>query len=280
MVACLPGEIRTEHANRGRLTYSQPHRSLRRRTRCAVYSTWLDKHEHEWFRLGQNTFPQNPRSQRSRASQIASISSPSAPMAECTRRGGTRAGKTGRSLAKPGLPNTHPLPRLPAKRTGRDGGVYPTWWDGSWHDWFRIFETVFAQRTSITAIARSPDHIDLFAVGRDGSVNTASWNEGWHDWSRVSERGFAQRTPVAALARTANHIDLFAVGLDRGTYSAWWDGEWHEWFRLAERSFEPNAPITAVSREPNHMDLFAVGPDGGAYSTWWDNGWHDWFPIE
>ncbi len=60
---------------------------------------------------------------------------------------------------------------------GNNGGIYSTWWDGSWHDWFRIGpEAANVPNTNtVTALARQPDHIDLFVVGNNGGIYSTWW---------------------------------------------------------------------------------------------------------
>lgn len=78
---------------------------------------------------------------------------------------------------------------------GNDGGIYSTWWDGGWHDWFRIGPEAanFPNGNTVTALARHPDHIDLFVVGHDGGIYSAWWNpnDGWetnHNWFRIGQQ--------------------------------------------------------------------------------------------
>jgi hypothetical protein len=186
---------------------------------------------------------------------------------------------------------------------GNDGRVHNAWWDarvnnGLWNDWFVIPGNLSAPPgATVTALARSPDHMDLFVVGNDTGVSSAWWdanvNNGmWNSWFGIPG-GFSGRpgSVVTALARTPDHMDLFAVGGDGGVYSAWWDanangGLWNDWFRTpGALTARPGAPVDALTRSPEHMDLFAVDINGGIYSAWWDaranNGqWNNWFPLD
>jgi len=89
-------------------------------------------------------------------------------------------------------------------------------------------------RNTVTALARHPDHIDLFVVGHNGGIYSTWWDGSWHDWFRIGPE--AANVPngntVTALARHPDHIDLFVVGHNGGIYSTWWDGSWHDWFRI------------------------------------------------
>lgn len=175
---------------------------------------------------------------------------------------------------------------------GSDYGIYSTWWDIStaatgWANWFSVAGGVAAPGTTITVVARNPDHLDLFVVGSDHGIYSIWWdaNGGWAgSWFRISNLTAAPDTSVAAIARNPNHLDLFVVGADMRIYSIWWDanGGWAaNWFNVSGGVAAPGTSITALTRNPNHIDLFAVGSDHGIYSTWWDakGGWASWFQI-
>ena len=137
--------------------------------------------------------------------------------------------------------------------TGRDGGVYSTFWDinGGWYNkWFRLMDSSFADNFTIppgspvSSLSRYKDHIDLFVVGFDGGVYSTFWdiNGGWYNkWFRLSDTNFSDGFTVPpgsrvwSLSRYSNHIDLFVTGRDGGIYSTFWDinGGWfNRWFRL------------------------------------------------
>jgi hypothetical protein len=74
--------------------------------------------------------------------------------------------------------------------SGRDGGVYSTFWDGSsgWSGrWFRLGDGRFGDGFTIppgarvTAQSRDPNVIDLFVTGRDNRVYSTFWTAagGW-----------------------------------------------------------------------------------------------------
>jgi len=71
---------------------------------------------------------------------------------------------------------THSSRRL---RRRVDHGIYSTWWDASsgWANWFQIAGGVAAPNTSVNALARYPDHLDVFAVGTDLHVDTTWWED-------------------------------------------------------------------------------------------------------
>ena len=159
-----------------------------------------------------------------------------------------------------------------------------------WRPWFNIDPNVhFRQDRPVSAIAREPEHIDLFAIGFDGAVYSTFWQldqQGWRNWFIVhGETRFPKDAYVTALSRRPDHIDVFAVGPGNNVWSCWWhaDGQqWRSWFVLfPQRAFRPDQPIAAVARQPEHIDLFVMGYDGAVWSAWWDaaSGWHEWFQI-
>ena len=143
----------------------------------------------------------------------------------------------------------------------------------------------FPSGNAVSAVARTPNNLDLFAVGNDGGVYSTYWDAsgGWGEWFRIGTAGFPSGNAVSAVARTPNNLDLFAVGNDGGVYSTYWDasGGWGEWFRIGTAGFPSGNAVSAVARTPNNLDLFAVGNDGGVHSTYWDasGGWGEWFRI-
>ena len=157
-------------------------------------------------------------------------------------------------------------------------------WSGL-NDRWRNIGGIFPPRAPVTAIARTPDIIDLFVTGNDGRVYTSWWVAG-SDWSGVNDRWrniggfFPPGAPVAAVARKPGNIDLFITGNDGRVYTSWWVGG-SDWSGLNDRwrniggIFPPGAPLSAVARTPDNLDVFVSGNDGRVYTSWWSAG-HDW----
>ena len=80
-------------------------------------------------------------------------------------------------------------------------------------------------RSPITAIARNPNHLDLFVTGTDGRIYSTWWDAatGWAGWFNVSGGMAALGSPITAVARNPDHLDLFVTGTDGRIYSTWWD---------------------------------------------------------
>jgi hypothetical protein len=155
----------------------------------------------------------------------------------------------------------------------------------NWRNWFRIGQSQHnvPPGSVVTAIARKPEHIDLFVVGNHGEIMSTWWspNEGWdsnHNWFRIgqSQHNVPPGSVVTAIARKPEHIDLFVVGNHGEIMSTWWSPNegWdsnHNWFRIgqAQHNVPPGSVVTAIARKPEHIDLFVVGNHGEIMSTWW-----------
>ncbi|MGH9334124.1 MAG: hypothetical protein ACRD21_10280 [Vicinamibacteria bacterium] len=179
-------------------------------------------------------------------------------------------------------------------RVGFDGAVWSSWWHADahgWRPWFQIHpETVFPVEARVTALARRPDHLDLFVIGHDGAVWSSWWHadaEGWRPWFQIHPQTvFRHDQEIAAVAREPEHVDLFTVGNDGAVWSSWWHGDgggWRPWFQIHPQTrFALTSRVTAIARRPDHVDLFITGLDGAVWSSWWHadaQGWRPWFPI-
>jgi CotH kinase protein len=167
---------------------------------------------------------------------------------------------------------------------GLDGSVGSNWWDvgannGNWNAAFQIAPAKSAAG-AVTAVARTPNHLDVFWVGVDGSVGSNWWDVGanngaWNTPFEIAPAGSAQGA-VTVVARTPNHLDVFWVGVDGSVGSNWWDvgannGRWNTPFEIPPGRAAQGA-VTVVARTPNHLDVFWVGLDGSVGSNWWDAG--------
>ncbi|MEN3304050.1 MAG: hypothetical protein V7603_252, partial [Micromonosporaceae bacterium] len=91
---------------------------------------------------------------------------------------------------------------------GTDNGSYtaswmPTFTDG-WHGWWRIGDSATARGgTSVFAVSRSHDWLDIFRIDPDTGVYTASWNpaftDGWHGWWQAADRTAIQYNTYAGI---------------------------------------------------------------------------------
>ena len=73
--------------------------------------------------------------------------------------------------------------------TGSNGDVYTSWWtqDSDWsgigNNW-RDIGGVFPPGAPVSAVARTPNNLDLFITGSNGDVYTSWWTQD-SDWSGI-----------------------------------------------------------------------------------------------
>ena len=153
-------------------------------------------------------------------------------------------------------------------------------WSGINDDWLGI-GGVFPSGTTVTAVARSPNNLDLFICGGDGRVYTSWWSQG-NEWSGINNDWkpiggfFPSGATVTAVSRSPSNLDLFICGGDGRVYTSWWlqGNEWSgikdDWKPIGG-FFPSGATVAAVARSPNNLDLFICGGDGHVYTSWWSN---------
>jgi hypothetical protein len=167
---------------------------------------------------------------------------------------------------------------------GADGGIYTAAWDqhaanAQWRGWWRITSGQVPLTSSVAAVARDPNKLDVFTIGADGGIYTAAWdqfvsNAEWRGWWRITNGLVASNAPVTAVARDPNKLDVFTIGLDGGLWTAAWDqfaanARWRGWWRIGEGQGNQGAPLAAVARGPSKLDVFMAGSNGGIYTAAW-----------
>lgn len=164
---------------------------------------------------------------------------------------------------------------------GLDHHAWSTFWSDTdgWHDdWFPLpGRTQFDRNQHIAAVARTPDHIDLFAIGADNHVWTTFWSvaRGWHgDWFLLPGDAVFDnaRQQVTAVARAPGQLDLFVPGVDnRGWSTTWSDaGGWSgDWIALPGQAVCNRATqqLAVVARGQAKLDVFVIGVDNHVWST-------------
>ncbi|MDQ3933780.1 MAG: lysyl oxidase family protein [Actinomycetota bacterium] len=115
---------------------------------------------------------------------------------------------------------------------GNDGRVYTSWWfaGADWsgvNDNWRSIGGFFPAGARLSALARTPDNLDVFVTGNDGRVYTSWWFAG-ADWSGVNDNWrpiggfFPAGAPLATVARHPGHLDAWVCGNDGRVYTSWW----------------------------------------------------------
>lgn len=182
--------------------------------------------------------------------------------------------------------------KLDAFCVGSDRGIYTAAWEPAftdgWRGWWRVQGGVAAPNTSVTAVSRRKDHLDIFCVGTDQRIYTAAWKPGdtsWRGWWPVAGGVAAPGTSVFGVSRGLDKLDIFCIGTDMQVYTAAWqagDTNWRGRWPVGHFKAAPNSSVFAVSRSADRLDIFAVGQDGGIYSAAWSPGmqkWRGWWRI-
>ncbi len=167
---------------------------------------------------------------------------------------------------------------------GKDKSVNSNWWDvnfnnGRWNTPFQIAGPGSAKYGQITAVCRTPDHLDAFWITPRGAVASNWWdanvnNARWNTPFLVAGNGSA-RGGITAVSRTEQHVDVFWVAPDGSVGTNWWDAnvnnaQWNTPFSIASPGSAVPSVLSAVGRLPEHIDVFWVAPDGSVGSNWWD----------
>jgi hypothetical protein len=143
-------------------------------------------------------------------------------------------------------------------------------------------------RTPIAAVARSPGHLDVFAVASDGRTMTNWWAQGsgWAGWTHISggvASGGGRGSPVTAVARSPGRLEVFTVGTNDRVHTASWTaaGGWSPWFPIGDLRCRPGSTVSAVARGSDNLHLFTTASDGRVMSTSRDAaaGWAPWLRI-
>ncbi len=81
----------------------------------------------------------------------------------------------------------------------------------------------------IAAVARNPDHLDVFYIGPNGQVAMQWWGaaagENWGDhpaFPITAPGAAAPGSPIAAVARNPDHLDVFYIGPNGQVAMQWW----------------------------------------------------------
>jgi len=84
-------------------------------------------------------------------------------------------------------------------------------------NWVGVSSGVAAPGTSITSIARYPQHLDVFCVGADNGFYSAWWDiaTGWANWFQVSGDVAAPGTTITVVARNPDHPRETSYKTDR-----------------------------------------------------------------
>jgi hypothetical protein len=125
------------------------------------------------------------------------------------------------------------------------------WWatwdpNGGWQGWNPIADgppepgpaSGDGLPSTVAALSRSSDTLDVFVTGMAGGIYTTSWNSNdgvWQPWSSILG-GVSGGLNLVAVSRDPSKVDLFVVGPDGVVYTAARDdnsgGEWGGWWPI------------------------------------------------
>jgi hypothetical protein len=148
----------------------------------------------------------------------------------------------------------------------------------------------------VTAVARGPDHLDLFVVGYDGGIYHSAWSSNnnerkWMPWRAIGNPDAGENVPifstVTAISRNPSRIDIFVVGHNGGIYTSGQNngGGWENWHPVGDPGAGQTVPIRStvwpVARNSNQIDIFVIGHNGGIYTSGQNNGggWENWHSV-
>jgi hypothetical protein len=107
---------------------------------------------------------------------------------------------------------------------GCQGAIPPA--SSKWRGWWTVANGVATADTSVFAVSRSRDHLDITVAGTDRGIYTAAWQpaftDGWRGWWRIQGGVAAPDSSITLVSRSTNKLDAFCVGSDRRVYTAAW----------------------------------------------------------
>jgi hypothetical protein len=139
----------------------------------------------------------------------------------------------------------------------------------------------------VAAVARKPNHLDIFVTDKDGTVYWNWWDANednglWHTFRPISQVGFSKADrQLAAVAKKPHDLDLFIVGTDGRIWSRFGaansgDVNWYDWYVIGDFN-DPTSQtnltsvgVAAVARGSGHLDVFMVANDGILRHNSWD----------
>ncbi len=159
---------------------------------------------------------------------------------------------------------------------GKDSVVHTAATSGAaWSGWWTIPGIRGIPGSSITAISRSKDKLDVFVADAAGKVMSAAWEPsftGWHGWWQVINGATAPGGSVTAVSRRTDFLDIFTVGTDGHVYTAAWSptaASWGGWWPIPGITVPAGAPIACVSRSTDKIDLFVADAQGRLMTSAW-----------
>jgi hypothetical protein len=184
--------------------------------------------------------------------------------------------------------------KLDVFTVGTNNRVYTAAWDhnrdgaNGFRGWWTIGSLTCMSGSSIAAVARGLQKLDVVAVGANGGIYTAAWDNNvasgaWQGWWQIAGGVASCGSEPALISRHPDLLDVFVAGTDGNVWTAAWDASrphnsWKGWWSLGSIG-RPVATVSAVASDTNRIHVFAVGLDGRTYSKQWDGSWSTWKRI-
>lgn len=168
------------------------------------------------------------------------------------------------------------------------GGVlrHAYFWDGSWRGWDRLDlpgGELFPPGTSVTALSRHPNHMEVWVLDDNGEVRGIHFLDGtWRTWMKLDGARFPPRAHLASVSRHPDHMEVFGVDRNGDFRGCWFDGSWSAGWYSLPGGWRPGSDVAAVSRHRDRMEVWLVGRDDGIVrGNWFDDGvWHTWYMLD
>jgi len=145
--------------------------------------------------------------------------------------------------------------------------------DANWGGWWALPFHPMVPGSRISAVSRSADLLDLFAVDAAGLIVAAAWSPAtsWSGWQQVSGGATAAGGHIASVSVATDVIDLFVVGEGGQVYRNMWSPAtslWSGWVPLstAGLSFTMGAPINAAASK-GRIVAALTDPSGRVFAT-------------
>lgn len=134
--------------------------------------------------------------------------------------------------------------------------------------------------STIAAVARGENHIDVFFMGPLGEVKTTWWDAADGNWQAHTYTIFPAGSAtigsdISVIARTPTTLDLFYVGsAGKVMHTAWPSARtWSAPVDIAAGiPIAATSSIAVSSRSPDVLNVFWISPGGEVRTNWWQQG--------
>ena len=153
---------------------------------------------------------------------------------------------------------------------GQDGSVQGAYWyqgdPSGWHRYPLAPGSSAYNHSSITAVSRASNTMELWWIGGDYSVQGAYWYQGdpsgWHRYPLAPALNASWFSRIKAVSRASNTMELWWIALDGSVQVAYWyQGDPSGWnrYQLGPPGALYSSGIAAVSRASNTMEVWWIG---------------------